>query len=71
MLASSLQKMLDENGIKYFTVRHNPAFTAQEVAPLRTFRATASPRRWLRRLMVPWRLLSCTTHRALWTPSSG
>ncbi|MBX3178470.1 MAG: YbaK/EbsC family protein [Candidatus Hydrogenedentes bacterium] len=32
MLASSLQKMLDENGIKYFTVRHNPAFTAQEVA---------------------------------------
>ena len=32
MLASSLQKLLDENGVKYFAVRHTPAFTAQKVA---------------------------------------
>jgi Ala-tRNA(Pro) deacylase len=32
MLAKSLKRYLDEHNIKYVTIQHSPAFTAQEVA---------------------------------------
>lgn len=32
MPARKLRAFLDENGIKYLSVRHSPAFTAQEIA---------------------------------------
>jgi Ala-tRNA(Pro) deacylase len=32
MPARKLKEFLDSNGIKYLTIRHSPAFTAQEVA---------------------------------------
>ncbi|HEY8993683.1 MAG TPA: YbaK/EbsC family protein [Lacunisphaera sp.] len=32
MPASKLRKFLDDHGVKYVSIRHSPAFTAQEVA---------------------------------------
>lgn len=32
MLAKSLKTFLDERGVRYITITHSPAFTAQEVA---------------------------------------
>jgi Ala-tRNA(Pro) deacylase len=32
MPANKLRAFLDENGIKYLSIRHSPAFTAQEIA---------------------------------------
>lgn len=32
MPATKLKSFLDENGIKYVTIRHSPAFTASEIA---------------------------------------
>ena len=32
MLASRLREFLDENDVKYVTIGHSPAFTAQEIA---------------------------------------
>ena len=32
MPVKKLREFLDENGVKYVTIRHSPAFTAQEIA---------------------------------------
>lgn len=32
MPVKKLQQFLDEHGVKYLTIRHSPAFTAQEIA---------------------------------------
>lgn len=32
MPSTALKKFLDEKGVKYVTIRHSPAFTAQEIA---------------------------------------
>ncbi len=43
-----LQKFLDSNAVKYVTVKHSPAYTAQEVAAL----AHVPGREWAKTVMV-------------------
>ena len=39
MPAQKLKRFLDENAIRYVSIQHSPAFTAQEVAARHTFPA--------------------------------
>ena len=54
MPARKLKAFLDERGIKYTSVTHTPAYTAQEVAASAHVTIQWYPRTYVRRSRLGW-----------------